>query len=197
MEFDWRDSFPKIDREATRRGFLVGIDLRVGSLRASDKRFILFVKGKYPGSHKSGYALRSRVVWWLYTGEALRGTRSNIHHKNHNRGDDRFKNLERMGHKRHSREHNPKTVLMISRKCQRCGGEFKIKEWRLNNPSRGKYCSLYCGRLAPKGRLDRITKVCVICDKKFGVIRSRETTAKFCSQSCAGKMNARNRWHGS
>ncbi len=191
MDFDWRNSFPVIDDDAVRRGLDASIDLRKGSHRKQDKRFILFTKDRYPET-SHGYALRSRVVWWLYTGEVLRGLEFNIHHKNHNRADDRFENLEKILHREHGKHHNPKSAPTTKRTCLNCGNEFTIKIFRLRDKSRGSrgmFCSISCSTKA-RHKTARKMIVCKMCGDHFYAPASKGR--RFCSNSCS----ANHRWRG-
>lgn len=87
---------------------------------------------------------------------------------------------------------------MVDKTCQNCKQSFKIENWRLKDPKRGKFCSIKCtrkfnsgdrnhfwgrnvsGELNPswKGGLPN----CVDCDKKMSVRK-----AKRC-HSCAMKL---------
>jgi hypothetical protein len=146
-----------VDKKTVEKAKAVGIEnIAGGSINKKDKRVRIFVKGLYPGAHPSGgYALRSRVVWWLNTGEVLHGLEKNIHHKNHVRSDDRFSNLEKIGHHDHTRLHNPKTVEMVERTCIHCLHFFTIERWRLKDESRGRFCSQKCYQAHPKSKESR------------------------------------------
>lgn len=133
----------RVDQKTIRLGRAVGIKIDGGSINKVDGRVRIFVKGKFPGAHKSGYALRSRVVWWLNTGQVLPGS-IDAHHKNTVRTDDRFRNLEPKDHVAHSIAHNPKGLAMVGRKCSACGGDFLIDRWRLMDPTRGRFCCQKC-----------------------------------------------------
>jgi hypothetical protein len=126
-----------------------GIPITTGSIRPKDGRILIFCRA-FPGAHKSGYALRSRIVWWLHTGEVIRGMEFNIHHKNEDRRDDRFENLEKISHSEHSSMHNKEDGAYLERFCLHCGQEFFIERWRLKEKSRGTFCSLDCYHAHPK-----------------------------------------------
>ncbi len=132
-----------VDRKTIRLGKDRGIDIAGGCINKKDGRVRVFVKGKFPGAHKSGYALRSRVVWWLNTGKLL-PAKIDAHHKNTIRIDDRFRNIEPKDHVAHSRAHNPKGAAMVNRECVACGGYFMIDRWRLTDPMRGRFCCQKC-----------------------------------------------------
>jgi len=133
----------------------LGIDLSGGLPRGQRRRsrVVVFAE-KFPGKHKSGFALRSRVVWWLHTGEIISGIEFDIHHRNENRIDDRFRNLKKMTHLEHSKLHNPKQpeVLCI---CIVCQDQFSLPQWFLNDSSKGRFCSLECYHNFPKSETTR------------------------------------------
>jgi hypothetical protein len=75
----------------------------------------------YPRAWASGYALRSHIVWWLRTGEALPPGEV-LHHANAVKTDDRFENLVRKTHSRHSSEHAKREAVELT--CRGCGGKY-------------------------------------------------------------------------
>lgn len=141
----------KVDAESIELAKARGIDLLHGYIRNTDHRFICRdLLGLYPGAHKGGLALRSRVVWWLHTGEAIVGGELDIHHKNEDRADDHFGNLEKLDHLIHARQHNPKSRVEVLRKCKGCGKEFLIAQWRLKDETRGQFCGQDCYHSVPR-----------------------------------------------
>lgn len=133
-----------VDRKTERLAATLGLNLAGGSINKQHKHVVLFVRDLFPGSHKSRYALRSRVVWWLRTGEAIIGGDVDIHHKNENKIDDRFSNLKKLDHAEHSKLHNPYGSKLKTRICKHCGDAFHIDSWRLKDKSRGRFCSQRC-----------------------------------------------------
>ena len=158
-----------------------GIPIYKGSLRKKDGRVIVFCR-KFPGSHKSGYALRTRIVWWLHTGEILQGDSKNIHHVNGIRNDDRISNLEKLTRYRHSKLHNVRVYSWPM--CETCHDHFQIFSWRLNDPKRGKFCSQKCYQKR-KRVLNRVTMKCGTCKENFSVTPFRSKFTKHCSHKCA------------
>jgi len=141
-----------IDRNSIRLAKLVNINLRNGHRTGKDGRFMLVKPIGYPACHALGNALRSRVVWWLNTGEALTGLAFHIHHINHNNTDDRIENLQKISHSDHSKLHATKAGAHVSLKCKGCKNIFTIERWRLKDKcsGRGKYCSQQCYQAQPK-----------------------------------------------
>lgn len=138
-----RPDLGKIDRETFRLGKRKGIDLTRGSVRKKDRRVIIVDRALPKYGFASKFVLRSRVVWWLRTGQVLVGDRYNLHHLNSNRSDDRFSNLEKIGHKEHAHEHNPFGLRHVKRRCKGCRKPFKISRWRVRG-GRGHYCTHRC-----------------------------------------------------
>lgn len=178
-----------VDKKTISLAVAKNIVISGGSINKLDKRIRIFVKGRYPGADTKGYALRSRVVWWLNTGEVLRGCKYNIHHKNGMRQDDRFTNLEKLLHSEHSKQHHQKhaEVPLI---CKQCRVKFTLPRARLREKGRGSYCSQTCYHKAPK-KDRRVELRCQQCRQPFKVIPFRARFMKFCSPRCA----AFHRWH--
>lgn len=104
---------------------------------------------EYPGKKYRGkYVYEHQLVWWLHTGELIPEGYL-IHHKNHNKRDNRFENLEKKKKAEHSREHNleinpPNKVTLT---CPVCAKSFAknirtVKWTRKQRPD----CDFYCGR---------------------------------------------------
>jgi hypothetical protein len=183
-----------VDEATIAKAKAAGIEnIAGGCINKTHEHVLIYVRGLFPGAHASGYALRSRVVWWLHTGEVIIGREIDVHHDNEDKIDDRLDNLKRLDHPVHSRLHNPKTVEMVERSCGTCGGSFKIEKWRLRDKSRGQFCSQGCYQLREQKKI-RVAVSCQECGKSYEVIPSRLDKTKFCSYECAGQSNARNRW---
>ena len=105
----------------------------------------------YPRAYSLGYALRAHVVWWLKNGCA-HPLGTNLHHRNGDRLDDRFINLELMSHADHTKHHCSKgDVTLICKFCQR---RFEVKVRKFNSRNREgrfiKYCSQHCYHQMPR-----------------------------------------------
>lgn len=77
----------------------------------------------------------------------------------------------------------------VNLECPVCGVSFEKKKSEIRGET--TYCSKECSFRARKGRsLTRknyegdIVKECIVCGKKFEVIRSRGDKAKYCSTEC-------------
>jgi hypothetical protein len=138
-----------IDEESIRLASAKGVILIGGHLNKKDGRVRIFSR-EFPGTTKCGYCLRSRIVWWAHTGEVLSGCEFNIHHKNHDRADDRFDNLEKISHSEHSKHHHPLNAAKVSCKCINCRSVFILEAYRMRDAFRGKFCSAKCFHSYPR-----------------------------------------------
>lgn len=134
-----------------------------------------------PNAFASGYCLRSHVVWWLHTGkEHPSGTE--LHHKNHNRLDDAFDNLEPLENRKHQKLHKARPVTIV---CPECRKDFIMPRWRVRSRPT-KYCSQGCYHKYRKMRPRQLR--CLRCRTPFTVTTSRRVRdAKYCSLACYRK----------
>lgn len=86
-----------------------------------------------------GYCFRAHIVWWLATGQTVPKDKQ-LHHKNHDRTDDRAENLEVLSFSEHQKRHRSTDTL---RACTGCGDFFVLPAWRIRQ-GRGKWCSIRC-----------------------------------------------------
>lgn len=101
----------------------------------------------------SGYKYRSRyiykhhLIWWKHTGELPIRNRILVHHKNNNKHDNRFRNLERISLGKHNFNHHKLSDIQI--KCDYCGMQFLISlchfRYRQKINKYGVFCSRSCG----------------------------------------------------
>lgn len=105
----------------------------------------------HPSASSTGWVHRAHAVWWLKTGQVIKRGWA-IHHKNENKLDDIFDNLQLMEHGEHSRLHSSKPL--ISCKCECCGEIFYLSIWRLRGGQR-RYCSLKCYWQSPRSDVTR------------------------------------------
>lgn len=150
-------------------------------------RFIVY-RPDYPRAWPGGRALRTHVLWWLQTSEAVpKGY--NLHHINGDRLDDRIDNLELVRHGEHSRQHQrARRTPDLWRVCQRCGKEFAV-----TFPRRArKFCSQKCYHSHPKASR-KLEKSCAYCGTPMLLTGSQARKRKFCSQRCSALA----RWRGS
>ena len=102
---------------------------------------------EYPGMRYQGrYALEHRVVWWENTGE-MPADDEHVHHKNGDKLDNRFENLEKVTHTEHRARHN-KGPAMVTLVCPTCDTMFdrERRQTHLSKPGqKATYCSRSCG----------------------------------------------------
>ena len=84
----------------------------------------------YPGKkYRQRYAYEHHVVYWQHTGHVLQEG-ENIHHKNENKRDNRFINLELIKHIDHIEKHLSQRMITYAKlECPICKKIF-IKEKR-------------------------------------------------------------------
>lgn len=184
----------KIGTQTIERGLAIGVDLRNGYLNICDGRVRIFCR-KFPGTSKSGYCLRSRLVWWLHTGEVICDMEANIHHLNHDRSDDRFRNLEKISHDEHSQMHNAERseAAATYHICKECDKEFSIPKHRLKEKGRGSFCSQECYKKYPKE--PRVLKEQIYCCHGHKFTKHNTRWIKFAhSLRKACKTCAKNRY---
>jgi hypothetical protein len=70
-----------------------------------------------------------------------------VHHKNHNKRDNRLENLQLMTHAEHSRHHNDRHPR--ERSCDACGGTY---EPPAKHRGRSRVCSQECRRVLLSGQ---------------------------------------------
>lgn len=104
----------------------------------------------YPGKlYRGKYCYEHHAVWWQHTGAPLRDGEV-VHHKNGDKRDNRFGNLELMTTADHMAEHGrERAVEPVLATCGNCGETFeraarKMREsFKLGHAQRG---AVFCGR---------------------------------------------------
>ena len=142
----------RISPKSLELGIERDIDLRVGHIAVAHGHVVLTRARAYPRSDNRAWAMRSHVVWWLHTDEFISGENISwdIHHRNEDKLDDRFLNLDKLRHDEHARLHNPKGLNMIDAVCIHCGVSFKKDGWRVKEGSWPKFCSQICYHAHPR-----------------------------------------------
>ena len=106
----------------------------------------------YPRAYHEGYALRAHVVWWLHTGE-VHPTGTNLHHRDKDKLNDVFANLECKDARQHTIDHLQRLHEFT---CGYCGNKFYVTGRELGRrTSEGKlpkFCSLKCYHLLPRSK---------------------------------------------
>lgn len=117
-------------------------------------RFMVY-RPDCPRAYKGlgGYALRTHVVWWLQTGKSHRKD-EDIHHKDENKLNDVFCNLEVLRHGKHAAFH--RQLAPINRKCRNCKKDFSIPRSRGKERIRAtRFCSQECYHAYPRAKFHR------------------------------------------
>lgn len=104
----------------------------------------------YPGKrYRDRYAYEHHVVWWQNTG-SVPPPGFDVHHKNEQKRDNRFDNLELLSKSEHTKHHAPEAMPKLSFTCGWCLELFKVSEriarQRLKKAKHDKlFCSRSCG----------------------------------------------------
>jgi len=108
--------------------------------------YILIVAPEeYPGKRYRGrYAYEHHVVWWRNTGE-VPDTGFVVHHKNTDKQDNRYRNLEKKTVSRHVADHHV-PASMISLNCAWCADEFEILSRKYRERAKRGQKEFYCCR---------------------------------------------------
>jgi len=108
---------------------------------------LVIAPGNFPGKkYRDRYAYEHTVVWWLHTG-TVPAVGQIIHHKNHNKRDNRIENLELLTNSQHSALHgalNPAPLIQLE--CYRCGASFHKNAADYRHYLKIGQTRFYCGR---------------------------------------------------
>lgn len=116
----------------------------------ADGRFRVYLPDHPRADKQEGYVLRSIVAYELYHKLHVPETMA-IHHIDGTKLNDSEENLAMLLFGQHSSFHNKsKEESLIPRQCKQCGITFFIKKWRLNERSRGQFCSQKCYQQYPR-----------------------------------------------
>jgi len=102
------------------------------------------VPATYPGRrYRNGlWAYEHVLVWWQNTDE-LPPPGFVVHHKNEQKRDNRFENLELKTRAEHTAEHNVRTPVLLT--CSYCGKQIERQagevRWRSKSGQKDFYCS--------------------------------------------------------
>jgi len=94
----------------------------------------------YPGKRYRGkYSYEHRVNWWKKTGlNPDNFSNTDIHHRNENKHDNNYSNLDALDHKEHVDVHAANRIVSYKHTCKTCGTEFE------NKRKGTKFCSRKC-----------------------------------------------------
>lgn len=141
-------------------------------------------QGYYQSKIDSSYL--HRAVWQYHNGEIPEGFA--VHHKDHNKANNRIENLELLSHSDHSKHHAKHNDWVGSEqnRQQLIEAGQKAKEWHASDEGRAwhKEHGKKCWDSRPMYEL-----ICLMCGDSFESPWPNKT--KFCHQNC--KMNYR-RW---
>ena len=100
----------------------------------------------YPGKKYRGrHCCKHHLVWWQETGEIVKSGEV-VHHKNGDKYDNRFENLEKMSLKKHATLHSSTGRTMIKLVCAFCGKEFMREARNVNSRITHGQTDFYCNR---------------------------------------------------
>lgn len=113
----------------------------------------LVFRPDYPRARKYGHTLRAHVVWWLATGQ-VPPRELRLHHKNHDKLDDRLENLELLTESQHMSEHRRAEGGRVELSCFRCGTVVSRERNRIRYER--SFCSYACYAATPKSSETRL-----------------------------------------
>ena len=110
---------------------------------------LITAPSEYPGKKYRGrYIYEHHLVWWQQTGKPV-PSRFDIHHKNGEKRDNKFENLELIAHSEHASEHGQERSLETRKEatCFYCGETFYVKgnQYRARK-KQNRSGRLFCGR---------------------------------------------------
>lgn len=108
--------------------------------------YILVIAPKiYPGKkYRNKYVYEHHLVWWQNTGEIITANFA-IHHKNENKHDNSFSNLEKLSWKEHGKRH-AKKVPLAELPCSWCKNLFKLNQRNLHFKTKAGQVNFYCNK---------------------------------------------------
>ena len=104
----------------------------------------------FPGYKFQGkYCYEHHYIYWKNTGELPKKGITELHHKNGDKKDNSFDNLEMTYKSRHfKKHHHKKSVSWVKLKCPSCGKIFEkpLRRTHLSKSSKSKatFCSREC-----------------------------------------------------
>lgn len=108
---------------------------------------LVIAPAEFPGKkYRDRYCYEHVLVWWQNTGE-VPGPDELIHHKNENKRDNRFENLEKKGRGQHTAEHNEERGETVQVVCgnDRCRRSFPVRRHIHNSRRKNSKCGkLFC-----------------------------------------------------
>lgn len=106
---------------------------------------LLIAPEEYPGKKYRGrYAYEHHLIWWENTGDILEEGYL-LHHKNEDKHDNSFDNLEKILRSDHNALHAP-SPRMMTVKCLRCDESFTKTARELKERLKKNKGKIFCGR---------------------------------------------------
>ena len=100
----------------------------------------------FPGKKYRGrYAYEHTVVYWQNHNKIPNSTQV-IHHKNHNKHDNRIENLELITIKEHNKSHSEKPWSYVFATCLFCKNIFRVRGNLYRQRIKDNKGKIYCGR---------------------------------------------------
>jgi len=108
---------------------------------SGDKRWMVYAPPDYQGTvYKSGLIYEHRLIMEYFLGRNLH-TNEIVHHKDGNKRNNKFENLELLSRAIHTALHAPKPKVVIL-KCDYCGELFSREKRRTYKGYKHNFCSL-------------------------------------------------------
>lgn len=135
--------------------------------------YVYFIDKDNPLANSQGKVYVHRHIWFINTGENPKDLI--IHHKDNNKQNNEFKNLEAVSRSDHGKIHKPADYLET--KCLTCGNTFSVL-LSANKKRERKFCSSKCyslnKRIVNRPSVEELKKLINIFGfsgtaRKFGV----------------------------
>lgn len=103
-----------------------------------------------------------------------------VHHKDHNKLNNKIENLELMSRSEHQR-HHVMAHERVEKKCNSCRQEYKTK---VIYQSHSLFCSKKCkAKFRRDSGVDDVGRTCDFCGKDFST--NKYNNIRFCSYKCS------------
>lgn len=147
--------------------------------------YIYIPLGDHPWVRKSGVIGEHVKVMEKHIGRRIRRNEV-VHHKNEDRSDNRFQNLQLMTRVKHTVLH--RSIHPKVRVCKACGSEFRPNP---TNRANQVFCDRKCAgafrSVHPKQR------DCAVCGRTFVMRPKDRSRQRSCGMVCGDKLRLRTR----
>lgn len=130
---------------------------RCGNVKKRIKKgdYVYVLVPEHPKSTKNGYVLEHRIVVENHLGRMLEPSEM-VHHRNHDKKDNRIENLELMTQSEHAKLHAPpKTMVTLT--CPECQNLFTRVKYQTFKGQKQVFCSRSCnGRYQRRKQLNAL-----------------------------------------